>query len=80
VRHTPDWADLVRLPSLDLGIPPNEQVWNLFGPNAAQATIHHRPRLITRSLSALRSAAIAGAGIAQLPTMVVLDQAPHPRS
>ena len=67
-------ADLARLPSLDLGIPQNEHAWNLFGPNAAQATIHHRPRLITRSLSALRSAAIAGAGIVQLPTMMVVEQ------
>lgn len=67
-------ADLARLPSLDLGIPQNEHVWNLHGPDAAQATIHHRPRLITRSMSALRSAAIAGAGIVQLPTMMVVDQ------
>src|SRR5688572_4211043 len=41
-------ADLSRFPSLDLGAPQNEHVWNLFGPKGAHATIHHRPRYITR--------------------------------
>lgn len=67
-------ADLTRLPSMDLGIPQNEHVWNLFGPAGAQATIHHRPRFITRGMLALRTAAVAGVGIVQLPTMMVGDQ------
>jgi DNA-binding transcriptional LysR family regulator len=67
-------ADLARLPSLDLGVPQNEHVWSLHGPEAAQATIHHRPRLITRSMSALRSAAVAGVGVVQLPTMMIVEQ------
>ena len=67
-------ADLQQLPSMDLGIPPNEHVWNLQGPAGAQAAIHHRPRLITRSMSALRTAAEAGVGIVQLPTMLVREE------
>lgn len=67
-------ADLQQLPSMDLGIPQNEHVWNLQGPAGAQAAIHHRPRLVTRSMSALRIAAEAGVGIVQLPTMLVRDE------
>lgn len=67
-------ADLQQLPSMDLGIPQNEHVWNLQGPAGAQAAIHHRPRLITRSMSALRTAAEAGVGIVQLPTMLVREE------
>lgn len=67
-------ADLARLPSLDLGVPQNEHVWSLFGPDGAQATIHHHPRLITRDMLALRAAAVAAVGIVQLPTMMVRDE------
>lgn len=67
-------ADLSGLPSMDLGIPQSEHVWHLFGPDGAQASIRHRPRLITRGMLTLRSAALAGIGIVQLPRMMVMDQ------
>lgn len=67
-------TDLSRFPSLDLGMPQNEHVWNLFGPDGAHATVYHRPRLITRGMFALRDAAVAGVGVVQLPTMVIQDQ------
>ncbi|HEY5850403.1 MAG TPA: LysR family transcriptional regulator [Lysobacter sp.] len=67
-------ADLAWLPSLDLGVPQNEHVWHLFGPDGAEASIYHRPRYITRGMLALRTAAIAGVGVVQLPAMVVVDQ------
>lgn len=67
-------ADLARLPSLGLGAPQGNHVWHLFGPDAAQVAIHHRPRLVTRSMLALRAAAVAGVGVVQLPTMMVCDQ------
>lgn len=67
-------ADLARLPSLDMGVPQNEHVWSLHGPDGAQALIHHRPRLITASIPALRSAAVAAAGVVQLPTMMLVEQ------
>ncbi len=66
-------ADLPRLPSMDLGVPQNEHVWNLFGPDGARATIHHRPRLITRGMLTLRAAALAGVGVVQLPMMMVRE-------
>jgi DNA-binding transcriptional LysR family regulator len=73
--HTPRVpADLTRLPSLDHGAPQDEHVWNLFGPDGAQARIRHHPRLITGGMIALRDAALAGVGIVQLPNMMISDQ------
>jgi len=67
-------ADLALLPSLGLGVPQGEHVWNLFGPDGSQVAIHHQPRLITRGMLALRAAATAGLGVVQLPTMMVREQ------
>lgn len=69
-----DPADLARFPSLDLGVPQNEHAWTLYGPDGAHATIHHRPRLVTRGMLALRDAAVAGVGVVQLPTMMIVAQ------
>ncbi|MBF6022936.1 LysR family transcriptional regulator [Lysobacter niastensis] len=67
-------ADLARMPSMDLGVPQNDHVWHLLGPGGAQASVHHTPRLITRGMLMLRTAAVAGVGVVQLPTMVVTEQ------
>jgi len=67
-------ADLLHLPSMDLGVPQSEHVWNLQGPDGAQAAIHHRPRLVTRSMGALRTAAEAGVGVVQLPSMLLREE------
>lgn len=67
-------ADLAGLPSMDLGLPQHEHAWNLIGPDGAHAAIRHKPRLVTRGMLALRSAAVAGVGIVQLPTMIVREQ------
>lgn len=67
-------ADLAGLPSLALGVAQDEHVWNLFGPDGAHASIHHEPRLITRAMMTLRTAAVAGVGIVQLPMMMVRDE------
>jgi len=65
--------DLASFPSLDLGLPQNQHVWNLLGPDGARAEIVHHPRLVTRGMSTLRAAVLAGVGIAQLPLMFVRD-------
>lgn len=67
-------ADLTGLPSLDLGLPQHEHVWQLLGPDGAQAAVRHQPRLITRSMLTLRAAAVAGVGVVQLPSMMLRDQ------
>lgn len=64
-------ADLAQLPSLGEGPAHREHVWLLEGPGGATATVNHKPRLITDDRLALRSAALQGVGIVQLPTMMV---------
>lgn len=66
-------ADLNQVPSLDLGPARADYVWRLEGPDGAQALIHHRPRMITDDMGALRMAALAGIGVVQLPTLLVSD-------
>jgi DNA-binding transcriptional LysR family regulator len=67
-------ADLGGSPSLDLGPPRQDHVWKLEGPDGAQAIVHHRPRLVSDDMMALRNAAIAGVGIVHLPLLVVSDE------
>jgi DNA-binding transcriptional LysR family regulator len=67
-------ADLSGLPSLGLGLPQGEHVWNLLGPDGAHAAVGPKPRLVTRGMLALRAAAVAGVGIVQLPTMLLREQ------
>jgi DNA-binding transcriptional LysR family regulator len=66
-------AELAAFPSLSLGPPQDEHVWTLFGPDGADAALHHHPRLITSDMVALRSAARAGVGIVQLPALMLRD-------
>jgi len=67
-------ADLAQLPSMDLGLPQDEHVWHLLGPDGARAAVRHQPRFITRGMLALRTAAVAGVGVVQLPSMMVRAQ------
>lgn len=67
-------ADLTTYPSLDLGTPQQRHVWNLLGPDGAEARIEHYPRYVTRGMFALRAAAKAGVGIVQLPTMMITGE------
>lgn len=69
--HPAQPADLSALPSLALGQPQYEAVWRLWGPDAQAVELRHRPRLVTLSMPALLSAAIAGVGVVKLPTMLV---------
>ncbi|MCW5603251.1 MAG: LysR family transcriptional regulator [Burkholderiales bacterium] len=66
-------ADLSAWPSLGLGPPQQEYVWSLFGPDGAQAAVHHTPRFVTGDMIALRDAAMAGVGVVQLPTMMIRE-------
>lgn len=65
-------GELAGLPSLDWG-PPRNHVWQLIGPEGMEAEVAHQPRYITDDMTALRVAARHGAGIVQLPRMVVED-------
>ena len=64
-------ADLKGLPSLDLGPPHRDHLWQLGNASGATATIRLHPRLITDDMAALREAAIGSVGVVQLPTMMI---------
>lgn len=67
-------ADLGGLPTLDWGSPMPQHVWHLDGPDGAMAAIHHTPRLVTDDMIALRTAAVAGVGVVQLPMMMITEE------
>jgi DNA-binding transcriptional LysR family regulator len=67
-------AELSKLPSLDLGPPRSEYFWELQGADGTVAEIPHSPRLVTDDMVAIRTAAVAAVGIAQLPAMVMGEQ------
>ena len=68
-------VSLSGLPSLALGSQLGiTQTWDLHGPEGAQAAVRHQPRLVSSSMPALCDAAVAGAGIVQLPLMMVQAQ------
>jgi DNA-binding transcriptional LysR family regulator len=64
-------ADLVGLPSLDLGSSSREHAWSLDRPDGATALVPHTPRLITDDIAQLRLAALRGVGVVRLPTIAV---------
>ncbi len=66
-------ADLNRFPSLGLGNA-QQHLWRLFGPDQSEAVVHHQPRLVTTDMMTLRSAAMAGVGIVQLPRLMLREQ------
>lgn len=64
-------ADLVGLPSLAWTSASHNYEWRLEKHNGEQAVIPHRPRFLTDDMAALRDATLDGAGIVQLPTMMI---------
>ena len=66
-------ADLASLPSVDFGPAGGEHRWRLTHADGSVAEVRHAPRLITDDMAVLRDAALAGAGAARLPTLVVWD-------
>lgn len=64
-------ADLASLPSVDFGPAGGEHRWRLTHADGSVAEVRHAPRLITDDMAVLRDAALAGAGAARLPTLVV---------
>ena len=67
-------ADLADWPSLALGTPQQHYQWDLYGPDGARAQLRHAPRFVTGDMLALRDAAVAGVGVVQLPTMLIVEQ------
>ncbi len=64
-------ADLVGLPSLDLGPPRRIHQWQLEGPDGQTSVLPHSPKLVTDDMATLREAALAGVGIVKVPTIMI---------
>ena len=47
--------------------------WDLHGPDGARAQLRHAPRFVTGDMLTLRDAAMAGVGVVQLPTMLIVE-------
>lgn len=67
-------ADLQHWPSLAVARPQQTYRWCLYGPDDREVIIYHHPRFITTDMITLRSTALAGAGVVQLPNMLVQQQ------
>ncbi len=64
-------VDLAVWPSLGLGSGRGDHAWNLQGPDGMHAVMVHVPRFTTTDMTALRTAALAGVGVVQLPMLMV---------
>ncbi|KAG1308553.1 hypothetical protein G6F62_015009 [Rhizopus arrhizus] len=62
------------MPSVDLASPSQQHVWEYTGPGGVQASVHHRPRLVSDDMIALRAAAVAGVGVLMLPRMMISEE------
>ena len=67
-------ADLAMMPTVDLASPAQVHAWEYAGPEEVTASVHHRPRLVSDDMIALRSAAVAGVGVLMLPRMMITDE------
>lgn len=68
-------TELTQFSSLDFGLqhaahPQGRHEWRLERDDGSVAAVPHRPRLVTDDLFALRAAALAGIGVAQLPSLM----------
>jgi DNA-binding transcriptional LysR family regulator len=64
-------AQLAEAETLDQENEPGRQAWVLQGPGGRSERVEHTPRLACQDFVVLRTAALAGLGIAQLPESVV---------
>ena len=71
VAEPTDPAQLKDHPTLDYGLEFDRRPWELVGPGAQTARAEHTPRIVCHDFSVLRSAVLAGLGIARLPESVV---------
>lgn len=61
-------------PTLGLGLPQSAFCWTLFGPGGERVDVDYAPRFVTTDMIALRSAAVAGVGVVQLPLLMVQQE------
>ena len=65
---------LSSLPTLFRGTPEEPAIWILENAAGEQVQLDLQPRLITTDMLALKSAALAGVGVVQLPVLMLTDE------
>lgn len=73
VKHDITIDNIASLPSLAWGAAESNMEWTLDRKDQRVEVIRHNPRYISEDLMALRVAALAGAGICQLPEYIIQD-------
>ncbi|MCP1676433.1 DNA-binding transcriptional LysR family regulator [Natronocella acetinitrilica] len=63
--------DLSNWPSLSRAVPQENHAWVLENAAGETVTVQHTPRYITTDMLALKAAALAGVGVAQLPVLML---------
>jgi len=66
--------DLHNWPSLSRAVPQEHHAWHLTRGEREEVTIPHRPRYITTDMMALKSAALTGVGVVQLPVLMLREE------
>lgn len=65
---------LLSLPALSRARPEEPHSWQLQHRDGQQLLLHFQPRFVTTDMLALKTAALAGAGIVQLPQLMLLAE------
>jgi DNA-binding transcriptional LysR family regulator len=66
--------DLAKMPTLSQARPGDRFVWHFTAPDGSDVSVTPTPRLITDDLATLRTAALAGIGIAQIPKELIREE------
>lgn len=65
---------LAAWPSLSRSTPQEPHIWYLTHGDGREARIHHEPRYVTTDMLALKTAALAGIGVVQLPILMLPEE------
>jgi len=66
--------DLQDWPSLSRAMPQENHSWLLENADGKAVTVHHKPRYISTDMPSLKSAALAGVGVVQLPILMLPEE------
>lgn len=66
--------DLVNWPTLYRGTPEEPALWSLENSVGDKVQVRHHPRYLTTDMMALKSAALKGVGVVQLPILMLTDE------
>lgn len=61
-------------PSMSRALPQEAHVWRLTGPDGEERGVVHEPRYVTTDMQALKTAALEGVGVVQLPVLMLQDE------